>query len=57
MPTALRVISAPGRNFLERGPGAEELLTLAMSVKRFSSALLLLPSDSTLAQELVTRAE
>ena len=57
MPTALRVISAPGRNFLERGPGAEEPLTLAMSVKRYSSALLLLPSGSTLAQELVTRAE
>lgn len=54
----IAVIPRLGDTSLKEGAAAEELLTLAMSVKRYFQRIwLLLPSDSTLALELVARAE
>lgn len=54
----IAVIPRLGDSSMKEGPAAEELLTLAMSVKRYFQRIwLLLPSNSTLAQELVARAE
>lgn len=54
----IAVIPRLGDSSMKKGPAAEELLTLAMSVKRYFQRIwLLLPSNSTLAQELVARAE
>lgn len=54
----IAVIPRLGDTSLKEGPAAEELLTLVMSVKRYFQRIwLLLPSNSTLAQELVARAE